>query len=334
MSPRFPFDPFPVGWYVLDVADGVQPGQARAETFCGQECVLWRTADGTPYLHKAWCPHLGAHLGKGGTVRGDQLVCPFHHFEFEGGGACTRTPYGKTPPKRARLEGFPIIQRNGLLIAWWHPEGEPPSFEVPTHPMEGWTRLRTRAWPLRSHPQETNENAVDIGHFSVVHGYRDVGVDQDFTADGPTFTAAYSMTRTSKLAGIPVGAVRTNFIAHGFGLGYSFVEAFAKKFGFESRHYVFATPRDGDHITLRIGNQIRITHPMLPGFLSRLLANLLAAPIFEEYAADVRQDWEIWENKVYVHPPALAAGDGPVGRFRQWCRQFYPSPERADLAAR
>jgi hypothetical protein len=34
----------------------------------------------------------------------------------------------------------------------------------------------------------------------------------------------------------------------------------------------------------------------------------------------------------------LAAGDGPVGRYRRWCRQFYPSalksravvsPERA-----
>jgi len=26
---------------------------------------------------------------------------------------------------------------------------------------------------------------------------------------------------------------------------------------------------------------------------------------------------------VYVDNPALAKGDGPVGRYRQWARQFY-----------
>jgi hypothetical protein len=41
------------------------------------------------------------------------------------------------------------------------------------------------------------------------------------------------------------------------------------------------------------------------------------------YAHDVSQDVDVWENKIYVHPPALAKGDGPVGPYRAWATQFY-----------
>ena len=44
---------------------------------------------------------------------------------------------------------------------------------------------------------------------------------------------------------------------------------------------------------------------------------------FKNYVHDVRQDFHIWENKAYIAPPALAKGDGPVGKYRSWCKQFY-----------
>jgi len=45
--------------------------------------------------------------------------------------------------------------------------------------------------------------------------------------------------------------------------------------------------------------------------------------VARNYLADVTQDLAIWEHKTYVHPPRLAEGDGPVGRYRTWTRQFY-----------
>jgi hypothetical protein len=38
-----------------------------------------------------------------------------------------------------------------------------------------------------------------------------------------------------------------------------------------------------------------------------------------DFAADIR----IWENKRYQDPPRLVAGDGPIGPYRKWARQFY-----------
>lgn len=50
----------------------------------------------------AYCPHLGAHLGIGGTVEGETLRCPFHAFRFDTGGVCVATGYGTKPPPTAR----------------------------------------------------------------------------------------------------------------------------------------------------------------------------------------------------------------------------------------
>ena len=44
-------------------------------------------------LH-AFCPHLGTHLGHGGTVQGNNIVCPYHSWEFDADG---RNKWGRPP---------------------------------------------------------------------------------------------------------------------------------------------------------------------------------------------------------------------------------------------
>ena len=43
------------------------------------------------------------------------------------------------------------------------------------------TPIRTTVWQLRSHPQETNENVVDLGHLGVIHGYESLDIEQPFS---------------------------------------------------------------------------------------------------------------------------------------------------------
>ena len=68
-------------------------------------------------------------------------------------------------------------------------------------------------------------------------------------------------------------------------------------------------------------------HPLALLAPRPLLNQIVARAILAALAHDVRQDIPIWENKRYLERPALAEGDGPVGRFRQWARQFYPAPD-------
>ena len=65
--------------------------------FMGEDVVIYRTAGGVLRVVEPYCPHLGAHLGYGGKVQGEELVCPFHHFRFDASGACAATSYGTAP---------------------------------------------------------------------------------------------------------------------------------------------------------------------------------------------------------------------------------------------
>jgi phenylpropionate dioxygenase-like ring-hydroxylating dioxygenase large terminal subunit len=55
-------------------------GEVLTRQFMDREIVMYRTKSGLARAIEAYCPHLGAHLGHGGKVLGDELHCPFHAF--------------------------------------------------------------------------------------------------------------------------------------------------------------------------------------------------------------------------------------------------------------
>jgi hypothetical protein len=205
-----------------------------------------------------------------------------------------------------------------------------PSFRIPELDTEGWSPILLKRWRLRGHPQETTENSVDLGHFTEIHGYTSVEVIRDAETVGPYLTATYAMTRRPPIPGRPI---RTQFDVHVHGLGYSHVDISVERYGMRGRLFVLSTPIDGQEIELRIGVSIhkdtaRQRAGQLLGLVPRAVFNrLLAYATFRGIVADVEQDFEIWKHKRYVQPPILAQGDGPVGRYRLWARQFYTEAE-------
>jgi hypothetical protein len=264
---------------------------------------------------------MGAHLAHGGSVEGETVRCPFHGFCFDTGGVCVKTGYGTKPPPKARMRSWPLRERHGVLLVFFDPLGRAPTWEVPEVDMSGWTPLRHRDLHLRSHPQEIAENSVDLGHFRHIHGYEELN-EQPLETEGPYLHARYGFRRRRPLA---VGSFRDFSVSieiHQHGLGYAFVEA-RTSIGMLGRQLVMATPIDGDQIVLRIANSIRRADGPRSPLLSLAPLRLLARLAFAEFARDVEQDTIIWNNKRHVSPPALALGDGPVGAYRKWARQFY-----------
>jgi nitrite reductase/ring-hydroxylating ferredoxin subunit len=108
-SPAYPpgvGPPSHAGWMVLHGAGEVKPGQVATRRLGRQDVVLWRTAQGALYANRAYCPHLGAHLGVGGTVQGDMLVCPFHGFRFDTTGVQASVEFSSHPQEwRTRRRG-------------------------------------------------------------------------------------------------------------------------------------------------------------------------------------------------------------------------------------
>jgi phenylpropionate dioxygenase-like ring-hydroxylating dioxygenase large terminal subunit len=103
VSDRFPF-PRPYGWFSVGRLDELPEASVSPLRVQGTDLVLWRDdgcsagagpADVAWRLFDAYCPHLRAHLGVGGRVGGGCLVCPFHEWSFDAGGANVGIPYAE-----------------------------------------------------------------------------------------------------------------------------------------------------------------------------------------------------------------------------------------------
>jgi nitrite reductase/ring-hydroxylating ferredoxin subunit len=303
---------YPSGWFAYGFSDELRPGRVLSRPFMGQDLVVYRTGSARACAVDPHCPHLGAHFGVGGRVEGELLVCPFHGFAYGPDGTCVRTGYGTRSPPTARVRRWPLREKNGLLLVY---NGGLPSWEVSELELGGWTRPRRRSFILRDHPQETTENSVDLGHFTHVHGYRNPRMLRDAIFDGPFLSTAFAAEH-------PLPVLRRIHLAFEFeteifGLGYSLVKVRLPAQNLDARLWVLPTPIDEERLTLRLAVSVRRRSRILPyGLLTRL--------ILQGLVRDARQDFPIWENKRYLARPALADGDGPIGRYRGWARQFYP----------
>ncbi len=312
---------YPYGWYTAAFADEIRPGKIITREFLGREIILFRTMSGELHASEAYCPHLGAHLGRGGKVRGETVECPFHTFRFGVDGRCTFTPYASSPlPSAARLWMLPVREMFGIALVYHGAPGDPP-WEVEAPSDDGrWRRLQKRKIKLvHSHPQEIAENGVDYGHFTELHGLTSFEVVSPLQVDGPRLRMSYRTSRPTPI----VGSIGVESDIRNDGLGFSVVEN-TLDFGWKFRQMYLVTPTMGRELDVRIVASLRrkstsrITSILLSPFewiLSRLILRLAIT--------EFHRDRIVWDNKKYLTRPALAQGDGPVHKFRQWANQFY-----------
>ena len=329
LVPKYATLPNPDGWFAVGFSTELRPGQVVTRKFFDRDLILFRTESGEAAMLDAHCPHMGAHLGRGGRVEGETIRCPYHGFRFATDGTCASTPYATKIPPRCSLPTWHLCERNGVILCWHHHLGAPPSFEIPTYDLDGWLPILTRRWTISSHPQETSENSVDLGHFAEVHKYSDVEVVDDLETQGPYLTARYAMSRAG--FGLDRSAEnRATFHVHVHGLGFSHVVVHEQTRNVDIRYWVLCTPTQGDQCEMRVACSTplhprpREAHPALALLPKRLASELIQTMAFHEFCHDLTQDFDIWANKIYVEPPLLTKGDGPVGHYRKWCRQFYP----------
>jgi cholesterol 7-desaturase len=309
--------PYPDGWFAVAFADELQPGRVLRRRFMGEELVVYRTRSGAVRVVDPYCPHLGAHIGHGGWVDGEDIVCPFHHFAFGTDGTCVRTGYGTRPPA-ARLAQHEVREVNGAVLVWHHATGAPPTWEVAAQPTDGFAPPFRQFASIMDHPQEVVENAIDTGHIGALHGYHNPRMRRPFEADGPSFTIAAAADRVFPLLG-PVEIV-FDIVVHG--LGHIWVDAAIPRLRAAALFQAMATPIDPLHVDIRFGVSLRVgSDPDSPR--TRRLSRLLTSGLGPALKHDLWQDFPVWQHKIYLERPRLAEGDGPIPAYRRWARQFY-----------
>ena len=324
--------PFPEGWYFIAARETLLKEKLIEKTWMGEQIVAWCDGDGRICVADAFCPHLGSHLGPtaGGTVRDGCLVCPFHGFTFDTAGRCVATP-NAPPPRAAKLKLYETTEILGMVFAWYGIGGRAPQWHLPEEPPTGadWSGLRSTTMRFRGHPQETTENSVDVEHLEYTHGYHDVE-PTSFSIDGAYLKSCFDFRNVRTVAGLIDVVSEVSAVTHVHGLGFSFVEVHEKTIGMDSRLWVLSTPIDGEFVEVTLVSQAReVAKPgrfiVGLGFLPKKLRNrLMNRILIHEERRFVAQDVVIWERKRYQSPPRLCRADGPIGKYRLYCRQFYP----------
>lgn len=315
--------PVPYGWYNVAYSDELATGEVRPMHFFGEELVLFRSDAGRAVAMEPYCPHLGAHLGHGGRVDGESVVCPFHGWRFDGDGICVEVPYAsRIPPKidgKPAIYSYPVIERNQAIWVWYHPRRVAPLFELDTleqfHSDE-WTTPERHEWTINTIIQEAGENAVDTAHFKYVHRNQEV-------PQGEVTISGHE--RTTEMTSM-VPAVDENGVRDTTGRHFTEGHLISKNCGpglawqrfsgiFETVMMASITPVDSQTMRMRFA----FTQSKSQSEEQKMLAEAVIANVVSE----VQQDIPIWEHKAFRGQPVLCDGDGPIARYRKWFSQFY-----------
>jgi nitrite reductase/ring-hydroxylating ferredoxin subunit len=336
LSNGYQIPKFSIGWYAIALTSELKPGTTLNRTFGGKNVVIFRTESGKVAVLDAYCRHMGAHLGHGGKVKGENIECPFHGFCFNGKGQCTKSGYDNTPHPKIDTYSYPLKVTGGVVFCYYHPQRETPNWNVEDLEDSEFTDFKFHTWELKSNVVEIAENSVDFGHFFFVHKYENPYVIRELQTNDHILTAAYGMHRKGKIG--KVNEIDFQLDIFQQGLGLAVVNTEVPILGINSRHLVMACPKDGNTIYLRIGAAIkkidnaRKIHPLATLVPKSLLTKIIHQQVFKSYIHDVFQDFDVWKNKIYIHPPMLAKGDGPITKYRTWAAQFDPEFKRPQEA--
>ncbi|NJL83293.1 MAG: Rieske 2Fe-2S domain-containing protein [Chloroflexaceae bacterium] len=315
-------NPFPNSWFRIGCTQELAPRQVIPLHYFGKELVLFRAEDGTAHVLDAHCPHLGAHLGYNGTIIKDTIRCPYHGWRWQGNGHCAEVPYiNKTP--QTKLRSYPVREVNGLIMLYYHQEGQMPTWEIPAiaeYTCKQWTPLQPiRTWKARTTLQNYLDNSVDVAHLSQLHQqtFRSAKTEQ-IEINGPIFS--HTMSQHYNLSSLSVGGlipekgrVTTTYYGPGYDVSFYWTQG---KIKLGLLQIFTGTPIDHNCLEIQIFLSVKKS---LPGPLNTVLAALLK----KDTLAAFEQDIPILEHKIYCNNPILYKEDGPIMQCRQWASQFY-----------
>jgi 3-ketosteroid 9alpha-monooxygenase subunit A len=301
----------PFGWYAIAYADELAVGEVKPMHLFGVDFVLWRGEDTRVRATDAYCVHLGAHLGYGGKVTGNDLTCPFHAWRYTGEGTVADIPYTKVIPpkfKRTCLPVWPVAEMNRLIHVWYHPHRvaplwEPVKFDELDDPK--WAPFEKFEWVINTHIRDLAENSVDTPHFFYVHRVAELP---------PPGVVTESGRRRETLSKIkyvtPRGPVEGSIRSGQIGPGQGYVK-------FEGLLDTMMLPTVVPISRTQTLNRFAFTQP------EGIAGTKFGRALINEIVRQLDQDKPIWDHKRFDMEPQLVQGDGPIHKFRKYFSQFY-----------
>ena len=157
---------------------------------------------------------------------------------------------------------------------------------------------------------------VDTAHFRYLHGTTNMPAAKA-SVDGPIFRSVANNDMSTPRGGVQ-GSIEVT--AYGFGFTTTRFSGIV-----DTLLCTSVTAIDDEYVDVhfnftvkKMGN-VDITKGVGKAFV-------------REVKRQLEQDIPIWENKKFLKQPLVCDGDGPIGLFRSWARQFYTMPDETRAA--
>ncbi len=324
----------PTGWFQLGWSTDLAVGDVKPLRYFGQHLVAYRTGSGRLVVLNAYCEHLGAHLGHGGSVDGEDIQCPFHGWQWSPEGRNTCIPYQKATNRVRKIGTWATAERDGVMYIWHDANGGEPLYEVPSifdlfsgsgsvddyHGLGEGGRYETAELPI--HPQYAAENGVDFAHFKYVHRADEIPtvVNREFGEYDFKTELALNFKRRGADGEFETVVGRTRASLLGLGLGFSHADGVGAICSLTA-----VTPVDDELSILRFSTWASKEDGEDESRVLKRQRNAIR---------QVQADIAIWEHQRYTQPPGLATAEAAGFRaIRKWARRFYPEGELGHGAA-
>jgi phenylpropionate dioxygenase-like ring-hydroxylating dioxygenase large terminal subunit len=142
-----------------------------ARTYLNRPMVLFRTPDGKVAALEDRCCHKELPLSCG-AVEDRGLRCGYHGLLFNQSGTCIEIPGQDKIPSRAKVQSYPLVERDQILWVWVgstpdaQPQDEPPAYPVHSDPRY---KFGGDSYHYDAPYQLIHDNLLDLSHLGYVH---------------------------------------------------------------------------------------------------------------------------------------------------------------------
>jgi 3-ketosteroid 9alpha-monooxygenase subunit A len=255
----------------------------------------------------AICPHRGAHLGYGGRLEGEEIVCPFHG---------KRIKLGRVPETPYWVQEYPVLGYGGMIFVRLSEQHENGLGAFLDELAAGHLFAPCHVVPMEVDGELVIENTFDEAHFDAVHGVERPRLAVRPDSDGALVADGTLVVPVSQWQqGTPGTMLSVPFTAQAFSPQLVF-----SHLGGANEYWIITG-------TVPVGNGCDIRQALAVPKPNG--ASAPPEPERLEYLArasrgGLDQDRVIWEHMRRSKRARFDDDDAAVVEFRKFCRRFTP----------